>query len=47
VRHNSAWYGKTAMTVLEKLKNIVIVWFKKKIIFAGVIRSGLPLMVMQ
>ena len=35
------------MTVLEKLKNIVIVCFKKKLIFAGVIGSGLPLMVMQ
>jgi len=47
LRHNPAWYGKTAMTVLEKLKNIVIIWFTKKIIFAGVIGFGLPLTVMQ
>jgi hypothetical protein len=47
VRHNPAWYGKTVMTVMEKLKNIVIVRFKKKLIFAGVIGSGFPLPVMQ
>jgi hypothetical protein len=35
------------MTLLEKLKNIAIVRFKKKLIFAGVIGAGLPLMVMQ
>lgn len=33
--------------VMKKLKNIVIVWFKKKLIFAGVIGSGLLMTVIQ